>query len=127
PAMRKYFSLWDNVEKTYHTLQAHLLKNKQAYTGMAFRKVAEEIDSIAKESTCHQYIFIGLNALTKSEEKIIKALLKHDKAEVLFDTDDFYMEENTANRAGNFIRKYKSAWKLPEWRWQQNLLLTDEK
>nr|WP_221627002.1 PD-(D/E)XK nuclease family protein [Pontibacter sp. Tf4] len=127
PAMRKYFSLWENIEKTYHNLKKHLQNNKQAYTGMAFRKVANEIGAIVKESTCHQYIFIGLNALTKSEEKIIKALLRHNKAEVLFDSDDFYMEEGTANRAGSFLRKYKNGWKLPEWRWQQNMLLTDDK
>ncbi|MDX5436972.1 MAG: PD-(D/E)XK nuclease family protein [Pontibacter sp.] len=127
PTLRKYFSLWDNIEKTYHNLQKRLLENKQAYTGMAFRKVARDIESIAKSDTCAQFIFIGLNSLTVSEEKIIKTLLKHDKAEVLFDSDDFYMEDNTPNRAGSFLRKYKSTWKLPEWRWQQNLLLTDDK
>ncbi|MCC9165603.1 PD-(D/E)XK nuclease family protein [Pontibacter harenae] len=127
PTIKKYFSLWDNIDKTYQNLRKRLLQNKQAYTGMAFRKVADNINSIAKEPGCHQYIFIGLNALTKSEEVIIKALLKHEKAEVLFDSDDFYMEEGTPNRAGTFLRKYKSTWNLPEWRWQQNLLLTDEK
>ncbi|WP_439883083.1 PD-(D/E)XK nuclease family protein [Pontibacter sp. MBLB2868] len=127
PTLRKYFSLWYNIEKTYHNLQKRLLENKQAYTGMAFRHVARNIDKIAKESECFQFIFIGLNSLTVSEEKIIKTLLKHDKAEVLFDSDDFYMEEGTPNRAGSYLRKYKSTWKLPEWRWQQNLLLTDEK
>ena len=127
PTMKKYFSLWDNIEKTYHNLKKHLLQNKQAYTGMAFRKVADSIEGIARDPGCAQYIFIGLNALTSSEEKIIKTLLRHNKAEVLFDSDDFYMEEGTPNRAGSFLRKYKSTWQLPEWRWQQNLLLTDEK
>ncbi|MBD1396215.1 PD-(D/E)XK nuclease family protein [Pontibacter sp. JH31] len=127
PTMKKYFSLWDNIEKTYHNLKKRLLENKQAYTGMAFRKVAEGIEGIAKDPGCAQYIFIGLNALTNSEEKIIRTLLKHNKAEVLFDSDDFYMDEGTPNRAGSFLRKYKSTWKLEEWRWQQNLLLTDEK
>nr|WP_246597025.1 PD-(D/E)XK nuclease family protein [Pontibacter aydingkolensis] len=127
PTLKKYFSLWDNIEKTYHNLQQRLFQNKQAYTGMAFRKVARDIESIAKSGECLQFIFIGLNSLTASEEKIIKTLLKHDKAEVLFDSDDFYMDENTPNRAGSFLRKYKSTWKLPEWHWQQNLLLTDEK
>ncbi|GAA4445403.1 PD-(D/E)XK nuclease family protein [Pontibacter saemangeumensis] len=127
PTLRKYFSLWDNIEKTYHNLKARLHDKKQAYTGMAFRKAADNIEQIAKDAACAQYIFIGLNALTASEEKIIKTLLKHDKAEVLFDSDDFYMEEGTPNRAGSFLRKYKTTWKLPEWRWQQNMLLTDEK
>ncbi|WP_018477883.1 PD-(D/E)XK nuclease family protein [Pontibacter roseus] len=127
PTMKKYFSLWDNVEKTYHNLRKRLLENKQAYTGMAFRKVADTIEGIARDPGCAQYIFIGLNALTSSEEKIIRTLLRHDKAEVLFDSDDFYMEEGIPNRAGSFLRQYKSTWKLPEWRWQQNMLLTDEK
>ncbi|RIJ42093.1 PD-(D/E)XK nuclease family protein [Pontibacter oryzae] len=127
PTLKKYFSLWDNIEKTYHNLQKRLLANKQAYTGMAFRKVARNIENIAKETECHQFIFIGLNSLSRSEEKIIRTLLKHEKAEVLFDSDDFYMEENSANKAGGFLRSYKSGWGLPEWRWQQNLLLTDEK
>ncbi|MFT2007654.1 PD-(D/E)XK nuclease family protein [Pontibacter sp. 13R65] len=127
PRMKKYFSLWDNIEKTYQNLQKRLHRNKQAYTGMAFRKVAENINRIAKEPSCFQYIFIGLNALTQSEEVIIKSLLKHNKAEVLFDSDDFYMEPDSPNRAGSFLRKYKSSWNLPEWRWQQNLLLTSQK
>jgi ATP-dependent helicase/nuclease subunit B len=125
--MKKYFSLWDNIEKTYHNLKARLEQSKQAYTGMAYRKVAENIERIAKAPGCSQYLFIGLNALTSSEEKIIRTLLKHNKAEVLFDSDDFYMEDGTANRAGSFLRKYKSTWNLPDWRWQQNMLLTEEK
>ncbi|GHA59418.1 PD-(D/E)XK nuclease family protein [Pontibacter akesuensis] len=127
PTLKKYFSLWDNIEKTYHNLQKRLRDKKQAYTGMAFRQVASKIEKIAQSSACHQFIFIGLNSLTNSEEKIIRTLLKQNKAEVLFDSDDFYMDEATPNRAGSFLRKYKSTWGMPEWRWQQNLLLTDDK
>ncbi|MBX0332104.1 PD-(D/E)XK nuclease family protein [Pontibacter sp. HSC-14F20] len=127
PAVKKYFSLWDNIEKTYHNLKNHLEERKQAYTGMAFKIVSDNIEQLAKSSECAQYLFIGLNALTNSEEKIIRTLLKHSKAEVLFDSDDFYMEDGTPNRAGSFLRRYKNNWDLPEWRWQQNLLLTDEK
>jgi ATP-dependent helicase/nuclease subunit B len=127
PTMKKYFSLWDNIEKTYHNLRNHLDERRQAYTGMAYRKVAENIEQVAQSTGCGQYLFIGLNALTNSEELIIRTLLRHNKAEVLFDSDEFYMEDGTPNRAGGYLRKYKSTWKLDEWRWQQNLLLTDQK
>jgi hypothetical protein len=70
---------------------------------------------------------VGLNALTLSEETIIRRLLKEKKAEVLFDSDDFYMEEGSQNRAGLFLKRYKKTWKLPDWKWQQNLLRTDTK
>ena len=45
----------------------------------------------------------------------------------MFDSDEFYMDENTQNRAGHFLKRYKKQWPLPDWKWQQNLLLTDTK
>jgi ATP-dependent helicase/nuclease subunit B len=127
PLVQDYFQLWDNLQQTYHSLRRHLQQNRQAYPGMAYRMVADSVEQILQKTTCHQFIFIGLNALSKSEEKIIRTLLSHQKAEVLFDSDDFYMQEDTSNKAGLFLKRYKRGWDLPEWRWQQNRLLTDEK
>src|SRR5690606_10549078 len=84
PAVKKYFSLSENIGKTYHNLKNHVEERKQAYTGMAFKIVSDNIEQLAKSPECSQYLFIGLNALTNSEEKIIRTLLKHNKAEVLF-------------------------------------------
>lgn len=127
PLIDKYFKLWENLQETYHRLRHKLQEEKQAYTGLAYRLVAENVNDILKKTNCHQFIFIGLNALSKSEEVIIRTLLKNQKAEVLFDSDDFYMNEPAANRAGHFLQKYKKTWRLPDWKWQQNLLLTDTK
>ena len=127
PMVQNYFRLWDNLQRTYHTLRRHLHHNRQAYPGMAYRQVAEEVEKILQRTNCHQFIFIGLNALSKSEEKIIRTLLRHQKAEVLFDSDDFYMQEGSTNKAGLFLKRYRRKWNLPEWRWQQNRLLTDDK
>ncbi|WP_026464918.1 PD-(D/E)XK nuclease family protein [Adhaeribacter aquaticus] len=127
PLIQKYFKLWDNLEQAYIRLRQKLKKDKQAYTGMAYRLVADNIEDILQKSTCQQFIFLGLNALTHSEEIIIRTLLSKNKAEVLFDSDDFYMEDTSQNRAGNFLRRYKKTWKLEEWKWQQNYLLTDKK
>ncbi|MDX5347360.1 MAG: PD-(D/E)XK nuclease family protein, partial [Hymenobacteraceae bacterium] len=127
PTMANYFVLWDNLQKTYNALQQKLLKNKQAYTGMAFRRVAENIEETFGRTNCYKFIFLGLNALSKSEEKIIKTLVKLGKAEVLFDSDDFYMDPQSQNRAGHFLKRYKKYLGLPEWRWQTNQLLTDTK
>ena len=89
PLVQKYFKLWDNLQQAYLRLRAKLQHNHQAYTGMAFRMVAENIDQILQQSTCLQYIFVGLNAVTRAEETIIRRLLEQKKAEVLFDSDDF--------------------------------------
>jgi ATP-dependent helicase/nuclease subunit B len=127
PLVQNYFKLWDNLQQTYHSLRQHLQRNKQAYPGMAYRLVADSVEQVLRKTNCHRFIFIGLNALSKAEEKIIRTLLHHQKAEVLFDSDDFYMQENTANKAGYFLKKYQRKWNLPEWRWQQNRLLTEAK
>lgn len=127
PLVQKYFKLWDNLQQAYLRLRAKLQHNHQAYTGMAFRMVAENIDKILEKSDCLQYIFVGLNAVTRAEEVIIRRLLDLKKAEVLFDSDDFYMDDHSQNRAGLFLKRYKKAWKLGDWKWQQNLLLTDTK
>jgi len=127
PLIQKYFKLWDNLQQTYTRLRHKLKVEKQAYTGMAYRQVAENIEAIQKQTSCAQFIFIGLNALSRSEEVIIRTLIKLHKAEVLFDADEFYMEENSQNRAGHFLRKYKKSWQLPEWKWQQNNLRTTAK
>jgi len=126
PLIQKYFKLWDNLQQTYSRLRHKLKTEKQAYTGMAYRQVAENIEAIQKQTSCEQFIFIGLNALSRSEEIIIRTLTKLQKAEVLFDADDFYMEENSQNRAGHFLRKYKKQWQL-NWKWQGNNLRTTAK
>ena len=127
PLVQDYFQLWGHLQQTYHALRAKLLADKHAYPGMAFRMVADAADSLAARTSCHQFIFIGLNALSKAEEKIIRTLLHQHKAEVLFDSDEFYMREDTTNKAGYFLKKYQRRWNLPEWRWQQNRLLTEAK
>ncbi|WP_066839173.1 PD-(D/E)XK nuclease family protein [Rufibacter ruber] len=128
PNVKQYFQLWANLEQTYHALQAHLQQNKQAYTGMAFRMVANRIKDIAQsEQGPYRYLFVGLNALSRAEQKIIQTLLEAGKAEVFFDSDDYYMAPEADKRAGHFLKRYKAKWPLPQWNWQQNLLLSDTK
>lgn len=127
PMLKKYFKLWDNLQEAYTRLKKKLRAEKQAYIGMAYRHVAENVLDIVQKTTCSQFIFVGLNALSRSEQVIIRTLLKEHKAEVLFDSDEFYMNEQTQNRAGYFLKRYKKQWQLPDWKWQQNLLLTETK
>jgi len=61
----------------------------------------------ANNSTKH--IFIGLNALSKSEELIVKELLNFNQGEVYWDIDQSFIN-NKSHGAAHFIKNYKNSW-----------------
>lgn len=123
----KYFKLWENLDQTYTTLKSRLTEQKKAYRGMMYRWVAEHPEKLLDASDVDQYVFVGLNALSFAEEKMLKDLVKARKAALLWDTDSYYMEQNIEAKAGDLLRRYKAQGKLGEWNWQTDHLLTDKK
>ena len=81
---------------------------------------------LIKKTSERSVIFAGFNALTTTEERIIDTLIKNDKAEILFDYDDYYLADIN-NEAGFFGRRYLT--KHPEWLRNgiSNKLKTEEK
>lgn len=82
-----------------------LLKEKKGISGMIFRNVAENLNQYFQNE--NDIYFIGLNALSTSEEKIINHLTKQNKAKSFIDVDKFYAD-NKEHEAGHFYRKHKS-------------------
>lgn len=122
---QSYFTFFDRMSATYDELRLRLLEKGLSYTGLAYRYVAENIDKLL-DTTVRQYFFVGLNAMSLAEEKIIKRLVKDKRATCLWDSDDFYM--NSKDKAGRKLRSYKKEGKYgQEWNFQSNLLTTTEK
>ena len=92
----------------YFYLNKVLLKNNLAYSGMAYRKAADEIEK--KDLNYKKIWFVGLNALTKSEQKILDVLKKRDICRVFWDADNYYYN-NPDHEAGEFLRKQSENWK----------------
>ena len=84
-----------------------MISENKAYKGMAYRIASEKIFNYQTEY--EKIWFIGLNALTQSEEKIIDNLKNRDIARVYWDTDKYYFE-NIDHEAGDFLRKQKRKW-----------------
>jgi hypothetical protein len=117
-----YFDFFSKVSVVYKKLKYDLYKNKQCYKGMAYRHVAENLeDSFGDEKV----FFVGLNALSNAEEKIINYLVKNKSATCFWDTDDYYM--NSDNKAGKKLRIYKNKKQFGDWNFQDNLLSTTKK
>ncbi|MDP1814348.1 MAG: PD-(D/E)XK nuclease family protein [Leadbetterella sp.] len=124
PNAQSYFSFFDRISEVYEKLNEKLLKDKKCYRGMVYRKVAENPDWLLSNEI-KKYYFVGLNALSKSEEKIIETLEKANMSECIWDTDDFYM--NSQNKAGKKLRGYKKSGKFGKWNFQNSHLKNSEK
>lgn len=125
----QYLSFWKSLGVYYEELKTHLLAKNQAWQGLAYRVASENIAPLLM-SNRGQILFAGFNALTKAEDIIIQKLIEEDKAEVLWDADEYYLE-NTAQEAGRFLRKraYPSSPKKTgeKFLWCEDLLKTEEK
>ena len=102
-----FIAFYQRIYSWYVDFNKSLLKQNYAYQGMAFRKVAEEISHIS--IPWKKVWFVGLNALTRSEQKIIEYLKQKDIARVFWDADVFYYN-NPKHEAGEFLRKQKERW-----------------
>ena len=132
----RYFKLFENIYTVYHKLRNRLTEKGLVYRGMAYRDLAEKVDKYILEKDRHiKYYFVGFNALSDAEEKIIRTLLKRKNfAETLWDTDTYIME-NTYQKAGNWLRYYKNGddkQGIPplyndEWNWETDELLKGKK
>jgi hypothetical protein len=123
PRIEEYFQLWEHLSQTYHDFRERLLTDNQAYSGMMYRELAENADSILlHKSPYDKYVFIGFNALSKAEERIFKTLTDLNKAEIIWDADEYYMQAQTENKAGYFLKKYKHHWASTNWKYQTDNL-----
>ncbi|RTQ51558.1 PD-(D/E)XK nuclease family protein [Hymenobacter gummosus] len=109
-ATTAWFKFWDDLEKVYRRLRRRLQIDKLAYPGLAYRLAVDAMQRrLEREEPVPRHVFLGLGTLSRSEQRLLKLLLKADKAEVRFDTDRFYTEPGTVNRAGmpfRTIREY---------------------
>ncbi len=102
---KQYLDFWQSLEKYYTDFTQRILSKKQTYQGLAYRIVASDIEERIKKHSWKKIIFAGFNALNLAEEIIIEKLIDLDKAEIIWDTDSYYVN-NSNQEAGRFIRKY---------------------
>ncbi|GAB2940077.1 PD-(D/E)XK nuclease family protein [Hymenobacter coalescens] len=99
-ATAAWFRFWDDLEKVYRRLRRRLKTDNLAYPGLAYRLAVDAMQKrLQHEEPVPQHVFLGLGILSRSEQYLLRQLLKAGKAEVRFDTDRFYLE-GSPNRAG---------------------------
>ncbi|MEI6767257.1 MAG: PD-(D/E)XK nuclease family protein [Bacteroidota bacterium] len=116
---KEYLRFYNAMGGYYTELRTLLTKDKKAYPGMAFRMVAENCAQMTASLAGKKIIFAGLNALTPSEETIVRYMVNERKADILWDADEYYLSDKR-QEAGRFLRKYLTKWNLPEFNWVDN-------
>ena len=100
----KFLKFWQLLNPIYEAFQASLEVSGMAYSGKLYRKVAESLDKIPQPDK--KYIFIGFNAFTATEEKLIKHFITSFGAEIFWDVDAYYLND-VNQEAGLFFRDYQ--------------------
>ena len=103
-----YLKFCKDLEKYYNQLRQSLESQQKGYYGMITRRLAELDELQLLERVGHrQIIFAGFNALTPTEQTIIDKLYRNKCAEVIWDFDRYYVEDEN-NQAGYFARSYRN-------------------
>ncbi|TNF23699.1 MAG: hypothetical protein EP314_08880, partial [Bacteroidetes bacterium] len=74
----------------YASLRAQLKQENLAYQGLAFRNVADNIASSVANCPWGEVWFAGFNALTVSEEHILRGFSEQTAARIYWDMDVYY-------------------------------------
>ena len=101
----RFLRFWSSLPEIYESFRGRLSKKGTAYTGMVYRDVCKRIENGELKWQEGPVIFAGFNALTKSEEYIIKWFVESNGGRIFWDTDSAYLT-NPWHEAGIFHRRY---------------------
>lgn len=112
----EFIFIWEKLYPIYRDFKKSLSEEGIAYEGMIYREIAEKHKDTVKEffSDSEKYIFIGFNALNKCEKTVFKFLKNKNKGIFLWDFDDSYIDNDSENDAGYFIKNLLEDFPLPE-------------
>lgn len=102
---QKFIQVWGKLFNLYEVYRNTLWNEGLAYEGMVHRHVAENLASLGNRYDPAHLWFVGFNALTKAEEKIISSFVEGGST-MSWDGDEYYVN-NRAQEAGEFIREYQ--------------------
>tara|TARA_B110000027_G_scaffold110001_1_gene117709 strand:- start:1775 stop:4651 length:2877 start_codon:yes stop_codon:yes gene_type:complete len=100
-----FLETWKILKSLYVEYKSFLISKGKAYIGMIYADFLTHLLAGDYPDKGH-LIFVGFNALTAVEEQIVKYYVEHKGAEVLWDTDAYYLQD-TSQEAGYFHRMYQ--------------------
>ncbi len=103
----KFIRMWQRMPALYESFHDKLSQKGLITEGMVYRNLAEgkaDIPHFTDTFKDGKLIFIGFNALSKSEVKLFQHWQKEGRALFYFDDDAYYMKDKL-QEAGRFLRR----------------------
>ena len=107
--VKNYLKFWNKINLYYTNFSSQLLKNGVAYQGLGYRVAVQNLDNYINNTSRKSHIFLGFNALNKSEELIFQRLLEQRVADIFWDSDRTFLD-NKLHDSGLFMRGYIKTW-----------------
>ncbi|UWX62090.1 PD-(D/E)XK nuclease family protein [Chryseobacterium oranimense] len=105
---KKFLNFWQNMNVFLPALKKKLQEKNWATSGMIHETAKSKIAGFAEQTNEH-FVFCGFNAFTPVEEKLVRNLLRWNKAQCFFQADHYYFDDER-QEAGKFLRNHKM-WK----------------
>lgn len=100
-----FLRTWEILNVLYQDFNNLLATKEISYKGRLYRELSESIQSNKFEVEEKPLWFAGFNALTKTEEYIIKYFVSNKNADIFWDINTYYID-NEIQEAGFFFRKH---------------------
>ena len=107
--IKNYKSFWKKIKIYHKELKDNLLKKRKGYQGLIYKIASQEIQHYAENQKHKKHVFIGFNALSKSECEIIQEILENKLGEIYWDIDHKHVKSEY-NNANFFIDSYLKNW-----------------
>jgi hypothetical protein len=136
---QRFLAIWQELYSMYDAYRKVLTAKHQGYDGMAYRHLVGELEAGRLQFSAPKLVFIGFNALSTAEERMMAHLLRTEQAIVYWDVDqayftpprnkwgsgaDIYADKSghlTGEEPGKFIREYHAKWQ----QWESRVVLYD--
>ena len=107
--IKNYKSFWKKIKIYHKGLKDNLLKKRKGYQGLIYKIASQEIQHYVENQKHKKHVFIGFNALSKSECEIIQEILENKLGEIYWDIDHKHVKSEY-NNANFFIDSYLKNW-----------------
>ena len=106
--IKNYKEFWGKIRLYHNELKTRLFNIGKGYQGLIYREACEQILSYTENKKNVKHIFIGFNALSKSESEVIQEIV-NSHGEIYWDIDKSLLNSDY-NNATLFIESYLKEW-----------------